>query len=103
MTRKELAMGTRPVRGLPAAFVVVLPAFAWLVIGAAAAHVRDGPDDPTTPYVTRPDPSMVVVTESVSWTRYALVAAIAVLVGVAASLVVQLVLRHTRGTTIAHD
>lgn len=92
-------MGTRPVRGLTAA---VIAAFAWVVIGAAAAFAKVGPDDLNTPYVTRPDPSMVIVTESVSWTRYALVAAIALLVGVAATLTVQLVWRHSRRTTVAH-
>jgi hypothetical protein len=92
-------MRTRSVRGLTAA---VLAVAAWVVIGAAAAYAKVGPDDPNAPYVTRPDPSVVVVLEPVSWTRYALVAALACLVGIAATLAVQLVVRHSRRTSMVH-
>jgi hypothetical protein len=69
------------------------------VVGATAAYAKTGPDDPTTVFVTQP---AVVVTEAVSWTRYAIVAGVACLVGVLATLAIQLVVRHSHRPSMAH-
>ena len=89
-------MNYHPVRRMSACLVAVI---IWAVLLAGAAQARAGPDDPSAPYVTQP---AVVIVEPVSWTRYALVAAVACLVGIAATLAVQLVLRRGRRAAMAH-
>jgi hypothetical protein len=71
----------------------------WGVLLAGAAQAKLSPDDPSAPFVTQP---AVVITEPVSWTRYALVAAVACLVGITATLAVQFVLGHGRRASMAH-
>jgi hypothetical protein len=86
-----------PFRRISAAVMSVL---VWGILVAGAAQAQVPPDDPNAPYVTQPP---VIVTEPVSWTRYALIAFIACLVGVAATLAVQAVLRHgRRPSPLAH-
>lgn len=89
-------MKYHPVRRLSATLLTLV---VWGVLIASVAQAKVGPDDPGGGFVTQP---AVVVTEPVSWTRYALVAAVACLVGVAATLAIQLVLRHGRRPSMAH-
>ena len=89
-------MQTHPIRRLSA---VVLTVAVWIAVAASAASAKTPPDDPSAVFVTQP---AVVVTESVSWTRYGLVALAACLAGVAATLLVQLIVRHSRPTSTAH-
>jgi hypothetical protein len=89
-------MRLQPLRRLSAA---VLTLAVWVVLAAGAAHAKVGPDEAETAFVTQP---AVVITESVSWTRYALVAVAACLIGVAATLAVQLIARHGRYASAAH-
>lgn len=71
----------------------------WSVLVAGAAQAKVSPDDPGAPFFTQP---AVVITEPVSWTRYAVVAAVACLLGIPGTLAVQLVLRHSRHVSMAH-
>jgi hypothetical protein len=89
-------MRTHPFRRLSA---IALTVAVWVVVAASVASAKTPPDDPSAVFVTEP---AVVVMESVTWTRYALVALAACLVGVAATLLVQLVLRQSRHTSTAH-
>jgi hypothetical protein len=89
-------MRTHPIRRLSA---VALGVAVWLALAASTASAKTPPDDPSDVFVTQP---AVVLTESVSWTRYALVAAAACLVGIAATLAVQLILHRTHRHSIAH-
>lgn len=89
-------MRSTPVRRLS---TTVLALTVWLVLAAGAAQARTGPEDPSAGFVTQPS---VVVTEPVSWTQYVLVAAVACLIGIAATVAVQLVLRHSHRTSMAH-
>ena len=89
-------MRFHPIRRLSA---VTLTVAVWLALAASAASAKTPPDDPSAVFVTQP---AVVVTESVSWTRYTLVALAACLIGVAATLLVQLVVRQSRHTSTAH-
>jgi hypothetical protein len=84
-----------PFRRLSAAALSVL---VWGIVIAGAAQAKVPPDDPDAPYVTQPP---VIVTEPVSWTRYALVAVLAILISVAATLAVQAVIRRSR-PSMAH-
>ena len=89
-------MRIHSLRRLSAAFAAMT---VWAVLVAGAARAEVGPNDPGGGFVTRP---AVVITESVGWTRYAVVALAGCLIGVAATLAVQLVLRRSRRTSIAH-
>jgi hypothetical protein len=89
-------MRTHPIRRLSA---VALGVAAWIVLTASMASAKVPPDDPTAVFVTQP---AVVVTESMSWTRYALVAIAACLVGIAATLAVQLILHRAHRHSMAH-
>jgi hypothetical protein len=71
----------------------------WVVLAAGVAHAKPGPEDASADFVTQP---AIVVAESVSWTRYALIAVAACLIGIAATLAVQSVVRHSRHTSAAH-
>jgi hypothetical protein len=98
-TTKELTMNAHPVRRLTTAALLLA---AWLVLAASAAHANvpppDDPDARAVVFVTQPS---AVVIESVSWTRYALVAAIACVIGIAATLAVRAVLQHSHHTAAA--
>jgi hypothetical protein len=89
-------MRTHPIRRLSA---VALSVAVWLALATSTASAKTPPDDPSDVFVTQP---VVVVTESVSWTRYALVAVAACLVGIAATLAVQLILHHNHRQSMAH-
>jgi len=78
---------------------VALTAAVWVVLAGSAAFAKVPPDEPTAVFVTQP---AVVVTEAVSWTRYALVAVAACLVGIAATLAVQLILHRAHRHSVAH-
>ena len=79
----------------------------WLVLAVGAAFAQVRADDPSvetlvgerdlggaTCFASNP----LVITEPASWTRYALIAAIACLVGVLATLAVEFVVRRRRHT-----
>jgi hypothetical protein len=89
-------MKYHPVRRVSATLLALV---VWGVLLAGAAQAKVSPDDPSAPFVTQP---AVVITEPVSWTRYAVVAAVACLVGVATTLAVQLILGHGRRASVAH-
>jgi len=89
-------MRFHPIRRLSA---VTLTVAVWLALVASAASAKTPPDDPSDVFVTQP---AVVVTESVSWTRYALVALAACLIGIAATVAIQLILRRTHRHSMAH-
>ncbi len=90
-------MSAHPIRRLTTA---VLAVAIWAVLVAGAASARTGPEDDgsSAVFITQP---AVVVTEPVSWTHYALVAAIACLVGFAATLAIQAVVRRSHHAAIA--
>jgi hypothetical protein len=89
-------MRTNPSRRLSAVAVTVA---VWVVVTASLASAKVPPDDPSAVFVTQP---AVIVTESVSWTRYALVAVAACLIGVAATLAVQILLHRSDRHSMAH-
>lgn len=89
-------MSTNPIRRLSA---VALTVAVWVVVTASLASAKVPPDDPSAVFVTQP---AVVVTESVGWTRYAIVAIAACLVGIAATLAFELILHRTRRHSMAH-
>jgi hypothetical protein len=81
-----------------------------LVLAAGAAFARVRPTDPSAEVLIGERDlggrlaasNPLVITESVSWTRYALIAAIACLVGVLATLTVEFVARRRRHMAVAH-
>ena len=89
-------MKYHPVRIVSASLLALV---VWGVVIASAAQAKVGPDDPGGGFITQPP---AVITEPVSWTRYALVAAVACLVGITATLAVQFVLHHGRRASMAH-
>ena len=89
-------MRTHPIQRMSA---VALTVAVWVVVAANAASAKSPPDDPGVAFVTQP---AVIVVEPVSWTRYALVAVAACLIGVAATLAIQLVVHRTHRHSMAH-
>lgn len=89
-------MTIHPIERLSA---VALTVAVWVVVAASAASAKTSPDDPGAAIVFQP---AVATVEPVSWTRYALVAVAAGLVGVAATLVVQLVVHRSHQHSMAH-
>jgi hypothetical protein len=84
----------------------------WLVLTAAMAAAKVAPDDSSSAVLTgerdlqaRPAaavPNPVIGTESVPWTRYLLVAVIACLVGVLATLAIGFVVNRRRRVSMTH-
>ena len=75
----------------------ILAALAWVTVAAGTALAKVGPEDPG--FVT---PTRTETVTTVDWTQLALTAAAACLIGVAATLAIQLVVRHGRHTSTAH-
>ena len=81
----------------------------WLVLAAGAAFAQVGPSDPSVETLVGERDlggrlgaaNPAVITEPVSWTHYALIAAIACLVGVLATLAVEFVVRRRRHLSVA--
>jgi hypothetical protein len=71
----------------------------WLTVSAAVASAKVGPD---TPEGAVPTPTRTVVVTTVDWGQLALTAAVACLVGVLATLAIQLVVRHSHRPSMAH-
>lgn len=67
---------------------------AWVAIGATTALAKVGPDDPS--YLTAP---RTVTVTTVDWSQLAATAAAACLIGVAATVAVQMVVRRSRRLT----
>ena len=89
-------MRIHPIQRLSA---VALTVAVWVVLAASAASAKIPPDDPGAVFITQP---AVVIVEPVSWARYALVAVAACLIGIAATLAVQLVVHHSHRHSMAH-
>jgi hypothetical protein len=89
-------MRAHPIQRLSA---IALTVGVWAVLAASAASAKTPPDDPSAVFITQP---AVVVVEAVGWTRYALVAMAACLIGVAATLAVQMVAHHAHRHSMAH-
>lgn len=103
------AIGNRHIMGrLSAASLVV---GCWLVLAAAIAAAKVGPDDSPSAVLTGERdlqarlaaavPNPVIVTESVPWTRYLLIAVIACLIGVLATLTIGFVVNRRRRISMA--
>jgi hypothetical protein len=92
---KKFTVTKHPVRRLSATAITLL---IWSVFIAGVAQAKVPPDDPMPPTSVNPP---VIVTEPVSWTRYARVAVLAILISLAATLAVQAVIRSSR-PSIAH-
>lgn len=71
----------------------------WLTVTAAVASAKVAPD---TPEGAVPTPTRTVVLTTVDWGQLALTAAVACLVGVLATLAIQLVVRHSHRPSMAH-
>ncbi len=69
---------------------------AWITLRATTALAKVGPDDPS--YVTAP---RTITVTTVDWNQLAVTATAACLIGVAATVAVQLVIRHSRRLTSA--
>jgi hypothetical protein len=69
----------------------------WVTIGATTALAKVGPEDPG--FVT---PTRTQTVTTVDWTQLAVTAIAACLIGVAATLLVQLVVRQSRHASTAH-
>ena len=85
-TRRRLALAT-------------LTLVVWLTVSAAVAAAKVGPDIPEGAV---PTPTRTVVVTTVDWTQLALVALAACLIGVAATLAVQLVVHRSHRHSMAH-
>ena len=79
--------------------LVALTFVAWLTVSATTASAKTGPDTPEGPV---PTPTRTVVVTTVDWGQLALTAAVACLVGVLATLAIQLVVRHSHRPSMAH-
>ncbi|HEV7189547.1 MAG TPA: hypothetical protein VGN28_16770 [Blastococcus sp.] len=71
----------------------------WLTVSAAVAAAKVGPD---TPEGAVPTPTRTVLVTTVDWAQLALTAAVACLVGVLATLAIQLVVHHSHRHSMAH-
>lgn len=78
-------------------FTTVLTFAALVALGSSPAYAKVAPDGPE--FVT--PPTTVTVT-STNLTQLGLVAAVAALVGIAATIAVLIVVRHTHKSGIAH-
>ena len=104
------AIGSRHMMGRLSA--VSLAVGCWLVLTAAIAMAKVGPDDSSSTVLTGEQdlrarvasavPNSVTVTESEPWTRYLLVAMIAFLVGVLATLAMGFGVNRRRRISMAH-
>ena len=79
----------------------LLTGIAWVaatvVVSATAAVAKVGPEDPGVA-----TPSQTITVSTVDWNQLALTAAAACAIGVAATLAVQMVVRHSRHASAAH-
>lgn len=75
-----------------------LTAAAWIVLGAVTAFANVGPDDPGSAVT----PIRTVTVSAIDWSQLVLLGAIACLIGVAATLAVQLVVRRSHRRSVAH-
>jgi hypothetical protein len=71
---------------------------AYVVVSATSAAAKVGPND-TSGFIT---PSQTVTVATVDWSQIAIAAAAACAIGVAATLAILLVVRHSRHTSTAH-
>ena len=78
-------------------FATVLTFAALVALGSGPAYAKVAPDGPE--FVTPPTTTMVTTTDL---TQLGLVAAVAALVGIAATIAVLLVIRHSHRSRIAH-
>jgi hypothetical protein len=76
--------------------VALLAVVAWVTLGAGTAKAKVGPDN--AGYTTAP---RTVTITTVDWSQLAVTATAACLIGVAASVAVMLVVRHSRRLTSA--
>jgi hypothetical protein len=76
--------------------LAVLALAVWLTLAAAGADASRGPDDDPDLVFRTPVPASTAVATTVDWTQYALVAAVACLLGVAATAAVLTLVRRTR-------
>jgi hypothetical protein len=91
------AFSRHPRRLAAALLTVVAWVTASVVASASAALAKVGPDDAS--FVTQ---TRTVTVIAVDWSQLALTAAAACAVGVAATLAIQLVVRHGRHPSAAH-
>lgn len=70
----------------------------WIITGAVTAFAMVGPDDPGSTVT----PIRTVTVSTIDWTQLALMSAAACLIGVAATLTVQFVLRRSHRRSLAH-
>jgi hypothetical protein len=71
---------------------------AWIVLGAASAFAKVGPDDPGSAIT----PSSPVPVSATDWSQLAMMSAAACLIGVAATLAVQLAVRRSHRRSVVH-
>jgi len=91
------AFSRHPQRLAAALLTVVAWVTASVVVSATAALAKVGPDDPG--FVTQTHTVTVI---AVDWSQLTITAAAACAIGVAATLAIQLVVRHGRHASAAH-
>ena len=79
--------------------LVTLTLVFLITLNGAVASAKVGPDDLTSAVPTQ---TRTVVVTTVDWSQIALTAAVACLIGVLATLAIQLVVRHTHRPSMAH-
>jgi hypothetical protein len=91
------AFSPHPRRLAAALLTVVAWVAASVVVSATAAVAKVGPEDPGVA-----TPPKTVTLTAVDWGQLALTAVAACAIGVAATLAVQMVVRHSRHASAAH-
>jgi uncharacterized membrane protein len=91
------AFSRHPRRFAAALLTLIAWVTASVLVSATAALAKVGPDDPG--FVT---PTRSVTVTEMDWSQLALTAAAACVIGIAATLAVQLVVRHGRHPSAAH-
>jgi hypothetical protein len=71
----------------------------WLTVSAAVASAKVGPD---TPEGVVPTTTRTVILTTVDWGQLALTAAVACLVGIAATVAIQFILHRLHRQSMAH-
>ncbi|MEP6648874.1 MAG: hypothetical protein ABJA74_03050 [Lapillicoccus sp.] len=89
----------RSPRSLRRLVLAMLTIVAWLTVSAAVAVAKVAPNDPE---LAVPTQTRTIVVTSIDWSQLAVTAAFACLVGVLATLAVQLVVRHSHLPSMAH-
>lgn len=88
-----------PARSLRCLAIATLTLIAWLTVSAGVSFAKTGPDDPLPAVPTEP---RTVVLTTVDWSQLAVTAAVACLIGVAATLAIQFVLHRAYRPSPAH-